>query len=206
MHKNHQPNRLFNASRWRDKTKRFVTKHFSNPTAQILVSCGLTPNKVTMAGGLLSIAAGVLAWLDHFYSAGGLILASGFLDLIDGAMARLTGKQSKFGAVLDATVDRIGEFALLFGLVALYSTRGDTHWVLLAFAAMFGSVLVSYIKARAEGEGINCNVGIFTRGERVILIGIGLLVDQIPIVLIILTALSYLTAVQRLWQVKKSAI
>ena len=126
------------------------------------------------------------------------------LDLVDGAMARLTGKQSKFGAVLDSTFDRLGEAAALFGLLALYSGLGNTPYVLLVFAAMFGSVLVSYIKARAEGEGIDCNVGLLSRGERVVLLGLGLLINQVPAVLVILTFFSYVTAAQRLWRVKKA--
>ncbi len=188
----------------RDKAKDLLTERFSNPTARVLSGMGFTPNKITVAGGVIAAAAGAVAANGRLPEAGALVLAAGALDLVDGAMARLTGQQSKFGAVLDSTFDRLGEAALLFGLLALYSGLGQLPNVLLVFAAMFGSVLVSYIKARAEGEGIDCNVGLLSRGERVVLMGLGLLINQVPPVLLILTFFSYVTAAQRLWQVKKA--
>ena len=196
---------MLDTARLRDQVKGLLTERFSNPAARALASVGFTPNRVTIAGGVIAIAAGVVAAKGRLPEAGALVLAAGALDLVDGAMARLTGKQSKFGAVLDSTFDRLGEAALLFGLLALYSGLGNTPMVLLVFAAMFGSVLVSYIKARAEGEGIDCNVGILSRGERVVLMGLGLLISQVPPVLLILTFFSYVTAAQRLWRVKKGS-
>ena len=195
---------FLDTARLRDRAKDLLTERFSNPTARVLSGVGFTPNKVTIAGGLIAVAAGALAAKGRLPEAGALVLAAGALDLVDGAMARLTGKQSKFGAVLDSTFDRLGEAAVLFGLLALYSGLGQTPYVLLVFAAMFGSVLVSYIKARAEGEGIDCNVGLLSRGERVVLMGLGLLINQVPAVLVILTFFSYVTAAQRLWRVKKA--
>ena len=190
---------------WRSRAKSVLTQRFSEPAAQLVAATGLTPNKVTIAGGFLSLGAGYLASRGHLTGAGVLVVASGALDLVDGTLARLTGKKTKFGAVLDSTIDRIGEAAVLFGLLALYSGLGDTSKVLLVFAAMVGSVLTSYIKARAEGVGLECNVGILTRGERVVIMALGLLLGQVPAALWTLALLSYVTAGQRLLQVKRAA-
>ena len=190
---------------WRSRAKSVLTQRFSEPAAQLVAATGLTPNKVTIAGGFLSLGAGYLASRGHLTGAGVLVVASGALDLVDGTLARLTGKKTKFGAVLDSTIDRIGEAAVLFGLLALYSGLGDTSKVLLVFAAMVGSVLTSYIKARAEGVGLECNVGILTRGERVVIMALGLLLGQVPAALWTLALLSYVTAGQRLRQVKRAA-
>jgi len=190
---------------WRSRAKSVLTQRFSEPAAHLVAATGLTPNKVTIAGGFLSLGAGYLASRGHLTGAGVRVGASGALDLVDGTLARLTGKKTKFGAVLDSTVDRIGEAAVLFGLLALYSGLGDTSKVLLVFAAMVGSVLTSYIKARAEGVGLECNVGILTRGERVVIMALGLLLGQVPAALWTLALLSYVTAGQRLLQVKRAA-
>ena len=189
---------------WRTRAKSLLTQRFSEPAAQLFAAGGLTPNKVTIAGGFLSLGAGYLAGRGHLTGAGALVVASGALDLVDGTLARLTGRKTRFGAVLDSTIDRLGEAAVLFGLLALYSGLGDTSKVLLVFATMVGSVLTSYIKARAEGVGIECNVGILTRGERVVIMALGLLLGQVPAALWTLALLSYVTAGQRLLQVKRA--
>lgn len=199
------PTYAWSVTDWRTRAKSLLTQRFSEPAAQLFAATGLTPNKVTIAGGFLSLGAGYLAGRGHLTGAGALVVASGALDLVDGTLARLTGRKTRFGAVLDSTIDRLGEAAVLFGLLALYSGLGDTSKVLLVFATMVGSLLTSYIKARAEGVGIECNVGILTRGERVVIMALGLLLGQVPAALWTLALLSYVTAGQRLLQVKRAA-
>ena len=123
--------------------------------------------------------------------------------MLDGAVARITGKSSRFGALLDSTVDRFSEGVLFIGLLAYYVERGSYQEVILVGAAMVGSFMTSYVRSRAEGLGLKCEVGIFTRPERVILLAIGLIFDQMLVILWILAVLSNLIAVQRLLHVRQ---
>jgi CDP-diacylglycerol--glycerol-3-phosphate 3-phosphatidyltransferase len=148
----------------------------------------------------------VVAWVlsqGHFFLGGFLVLLSGAFDLLDGALARASGRVTKFGALLDSTFDRFSEAALLIGLIAHYAAINSYSEILLIAAAIVGSMTTSYVRARAEGLGIKCEVGIFTRPERVILLAIGLIINQMLVILWILAILSNLIAWQRLiyvWQ------
>ena len=121
------------------------------------------------------------------------------MDLLDGALARATGRVIPCGAVFDAVMDRVSEAAILFGILYYYVDRDAGQESLLAFAAIVGSLLVSYVKARGEVLGITIREGLFTRAERVILIGGGSIIDQVRIALWILAVLANLTALQRLY-------
>jgi len=127
------------------------------------------------------------------------VLAAGAMDLLDGALARATGRVTPFGAVFDAVMDRVSEAAILFGILYYYVDRNAGEESLLAFAAIVGSMLVSYVKARGEVLGITIREGLFTRAERVILIGGGSILDLVRIALWILAILANLTALQRLY-------
>jgi CDP-diacylglycerol--glycerol-3-phosphate 3-phosphatidyltransferase len=137
-----------------------------------------------------------------------LILGSGLFDLLDGALARFSKQTTKFGAVLDSTVDRISEAATLCGLLIWYVPQESaTLEVVLVLVVLIGSFLVSYIRARAEGLDWQCQVGLFTRAERVIVLAIGLLVNQVFIALCILAVFVFITVVQRLvylWKQEKT--
>ncbi|GAI35917.1 unnamed protein product, partial [marine sediment metagenome] len=98
-------------------------------------------------------------------------------------LARFANQATKFGAILDSTVDRISEAAIFCGLLIWYLPKGATSEIVAIFAALIGSFLVSYIRARAEGLGLECRVGLFTRAERVIVLAVGLLVNQVFIAL-----------------------
>jgi CDP-diacylglycerol--glycerol-3-phosphate 3-phosphatidyltransferase len=156
----------------------------------------------------LNIVAAYVIATGHFLLGGVLILGSGLFDLLDGALARFTKRTTKFGAVLDSTVDRVSEAATLCGLLIWYVAReGATLEIVLILAVLIGSFLVSYVRARAEGLGWQCQVGLFTRAERVIVLAVGLLINQIFVALCILAVFVFVTVVQRLvylWKQEKT--
>ncbi len=159
----------------------------------------------------LNIVAAYVIASGHFLLGGVLILVSGLCDLLDGALARFNKQTTKFGAVLDSTVDRISEAATLCGLLIWYISQGEaTLEIVLVLAVLIGSFLVSYIRARAEGLGWQCQVGLFTRAERVIVLGISLLVNRIFVhsvfvALCVLAVFVFITVVQRLVYLWKQA-
>lgn len=179
---------------------RWVTEPVVRPLARL----GVTPNMLTVLGVLGNAGAGVLAAEGEFLFAGIAVLLASALDMFDGALARATGRATPFGAVFDATLDRVSEAAVLFGLLVFYSDRGEQSEELLIFAAVVGSVLVSYVRARAEVIGLKLREGAFTRFERVALVGLGLIAHDVSgenvmtYVLWALAVLASFTALQRL--------
>jgi CDP-diacylglycerol--glycerol-3-phosphate 3-phosphatidyltransferase len=179
--------------------RRNLAYRITDPIVGILSKSGITPNILTLINLALNIVAAYFIATGHFLIGGILILVSGLFDLLDGALARLTKKVTKFGAILDSTVDRISEAAILCGLLIWYAPQEDTSLkLLLIFVVLIGSFLVSYIRARAEGLGWQCQVGLFTRAERVIVLAIGLLINQIFIALCVLVVFVFITVFQRL--------
>ena len=178
------------------------------PAIQLLARTPITPNAITWFGFLLAVGAGALIFTGHLFAAGFLVLVSGFFDVLDGALARRTNRVTHFGAILDSTLDRLSEAVLLLGILFLYSsTTQSTVGILLVGIALFSSQLVSYIRARAEAAGLECQVGLFTRPERVVVLALGLLLNQMAnalvIALAIIVAFSFFTIGQRLvcvWQ------
>jgi CDP-diacylglycerol--glycerol-3-phosphate 3-phosphatidyltransferase len=177
----------------------------------------ITPNALTTAGVSLCLAASVVVLFENrntwlFYWAGALLFVVGsILDILDGALARAGGKTTPFGAFIDSTTDRIGEGAML-GAIALVFHRHD-HPVALAltFAALSGSFLVSYTRARAEALGLRGDVGLGSRAERVVVITAGLVLAPISIWLLVgaislLTATAWLTVLQRIVFVRKQLL
>jgi CDP-diacylglycerol--glycerol-3-phosphate 3-phosphatidyltransferase len=186
-----------------------LAERFTTPAARILSKTGVTPNMLTVMGFLVSIAAAVLIAKEYFLAGGLVVLFAGAFDLLDGPLARATGKTTRFGAFLDSTLDRLSEAAVLAGVLAYYTFFEKGTWEpLLAYGCFVGSVMVSYLRARAEGLGVKCEVGIFTRVERVVVMSIGLIVGQwidlaIPVMLGIITALAFVTVIQRLIHVQR---
>jgi CDP-diacylglycerol--glycerol-3-phosphate 3-phosphatidyltransferase len=178
--------------------RRNLASRITNPVVGILSKSRITPNALTFINLALNIVAAYVIATGHFLLGGVLVLVSGLFDLLDGALARFTKKTTKFGAILDSTVDRISEAAILCGLLIWYLARGGSLEIVLIFVVLIGSFLVSYIRARAEGLGWQCQVGLFTRAERVIVLAIGLLVNQIFIALCVLVVFVFITVVQRL--------
>ena len=178
--------------------RRGIASRITDPIVGILSRSRIKPNALTFINLALNIVAAYVIASSHFILGGVLVLASGLFDLLDGALARLTGQTTSFGAILDSTVDRISEAAILCGLLIWYIPKEAKIEIVLIFAVLIGSFLISYIRARAEGLGLQCQVGLFTRAERVIVLSIGLLINQVFIALCVLAVFSYITVVQRL--------
>jgi CDP-diacylglycerol--glycerol-3-phosphate 3-phosphatidyltransferase len=140
---------------------------------------------------------------DHLLIGGIAILFAGVFDMLDGALARARKRETLFGAFLDSTLDRLSEASLLLGLLILCLRQHLTLETLLVYIVFAGSMMVSYVRARAEGLGLECKVGWFTRPERVIVLALGLLFDQILITLGILVVFAYTTVVQRIVYVRR---
>jgi len=159
-------------------------------------------------GLLVSFGAAAAVALDHLLIGGLVLLFSGVFDLLDGPLARAKGRSTKFGAMLDSSLDRLSEAAVLLGILIYYANQKSTWETSLPYVTFVGSVMVSYLRARAEGLGLRCEVGVFTRAERVIVLATGLAIGQwveeaVLISLGILAALAFLTVVQRLVHVQQ---
>jgi CDP-diacylglycerol--glycerol-3-phosphate 3-phosphatidyltransferase len=181
-----------------------VSQRFTDPIVTPLAAMGVTPNMISALGFGGNVLAGCLAAGGHLLPAGIVMLFFSALDLLDGALARKTGTVTKFGAVFDSVLDRLSEAAVLGGLLFHYTEiGGHTTEIALIYAAIVGSIMVSYVRARAEGIGLELREGLFTRAERVILLG-GALVIGGNVVLWALWALAVLsnfTAAQRVYGV-----
>jgi CDP-diacylglycerol--glycerol-3-phosphate 3-phosphatidyltransferase len=193
--------------------RRKLAYRITSPIVGILSKSGITPNTLTLTNLALNIVAGYVIATGHFLLGGVLILGSGLFDLLDGALARFSKQTTKFGAVLDSTVDRISEAATLCGLLIWYVPQeGATLVIVLILVVLVGSFLVSYIRARAEGLGWQCQIGLFTRAERVIVLAIGLLVSRVFVhsvfvALCVLAVFVLITVIQRLvylWKQQKT--
>ncbi len=191
--------------------RRSLGKYFTEPCVRVLEKTGATPDGLTWTGAVISVGAGVLAGLGLTLISGIVLVFSGLFDLLDGALARKTNKTSRFGAVLDSTLDRVGEAAVLLGIIVFFVNNGNLLGVIFTGVALIGSQLTSYIRARAEAIGLKCEVGVFTRPERIVILSLGLLLAAFnPILLIamgITALLSWVSAGQRLmfvWQKTKS--
>ncbi len=175
-----------------------------SPVVDILDSMGVTPMGVSMAGLALSVLGALFAGGGRLV-AGGIILAGASMcDTLDGSLARKTGKTSEFGAFFDSTADRISEFAYFAALALYYSGRGSGVMIFFTLAALAGSFLTSYARARAEGLALECSVGILERPERVLLLIAGLLFGgrMLDAVIIRLAILSIYTFIQRVLHVR----
>ena len=195
----------------REQFRAIVLRYVEVPGARTLRALGLTPNTVTILGFCISLVAAALVGAG-FLMAGGLVfLAGSVMDLMDGALARLTGRVSRFGALLDSVMDRLGEAAIFLG-IAIHSLRYDLSDERLLFlmvvllVALVASQTVSYLRARGEGLGIETRTGLMTRPERVVLLSLGLILGLRPleIILIVIAAVSALTLLQRLYHIQRS--
>lgn len=187
--------------------KRNLAYRITDPIVGILSKKGIKPNALTLINLALNIIAAYVIAMGHIFLGGVLVLVAGLFDLLDGALARFTKQTTKFGAILDSVVDRISEAAILCGLLIWYIPQQEASLkIVLVFIVLIGSFLVSYIRARAEGLGWQCQVGLFTRAERIIVLAIGLLINQVFIALCVLVVFVFITVVQRLvylWKQEK---
>ncbi len=171
----------------------------------------VSPNALTASGVTLCAVASVVVFFENrdeylYYWLGGLLFVVGsILDILDGALARTTGKQTPFGAFLDSTTDRVSEAFMLGAVALVFARHGNTIALALTFAAVLGSFLVSYTRARAEALGLRGDVGIGSRAERVVVISAGLMLAPWGLLqwaIYVLTATAWITVVQRALSVR----
>jgi CDP-diacylglycerol--glycerol-3-phosphate 3-phosphatidyltransferase len=175
----------------------------------------VTPNALTAAGVTLCLAAAVLVSFENrdklvFYWLGAALFVVGsILDILDGALARAGGKSTVFGAFLDSTTDRVGEGAMLAAIALVFTRAGNDTAVVFTVAAVAGSFLVPYVRAKAESLGLRGDVGLGSRAERVVVITAGLVLAPwgfLPWAIYLLAATSWLTVLQRILHVRKQLL
>ena len=197
----------------REQIRETLSQYVEVPGARLLRAVGLTPNAITLAGFAVCVAAAYLVGNGWLLAGGIVFLLGGGLDMFDGALARLTGKASPFGALMDSVFDRLGEAALFVGL-GLYFLQADLAadvlrlYVIILLLALIFSQGVSYLRARGEGLGAFTRDGVMTRTERVIILGAGLIIDGLigftlmPWILALIAAVSCFTLFQRMWTIR----
>jgi CDP-diacylglycerol--glycerol-3-phosphate 3-phosphatidyltransferase len=191
----------------RERFRAAVLRYIELPGARFLHALKLTPNAITLLGFAVCVAASILAGGGWLLAGGILFLAGSALDLMDGALARLTNTVRPFGALLDSVFDRLGEAALFLGLV-IYGIRADfsdgyrLFFVTVMVLALIFSQGVSYLRARGEGLGVFTRAGIMTRPERVVLLGIGLISQQIVWFVLAIAVVSCFTLFQRMFTIR----
>jgi CDP-diacylglycerol--glycerol-3-phosphate 3-phosphatidyltransferase len=181
------------------------TQGIRSAMARVLGGWGVAPNTLTLLGYVLHLPVMYMLATGHLRLGGALFVVASAFDALDGSVAREMGQASTFGAFLDSVVDRFSEGTVLFGLLLYYLNSGARLEPALIYVAVFGSLLVSYTRARAEGLGIACKEGLFTRFERVILLAAGLMLGLTRPALWILAILSVFTALQRIVHVWRKA-
>lgn len=184
---------------------------FVRPVGRAIARTGLSPNVITVAGLAIQVVVAYLIVDGALLAAGLVAVAAGIADLLDGAVAKARGIESAFGALLDSTIDRLSDALFFVPIAWLYGVdpdvpANDEPWVAaVALAALVFSFLVSYVKARAEGLGFDCNVGFAERFERLAVLILGLVFGLVPIAVVLLTLLSFGTFVQRMVHVYAQA-
>jgi len=173
-----------------------------DPLVVRLARTGLTPDMITVSGLIISAVAAAFLAAGHLLTAGIIWLLGSALDMFDGALARRTNTVNSKGAFLDSSLDRVSEG--LFFTAAAYHFAAQNAPVAAALAtfALLASLMVSYTRARAEGLGTECKTGLATRAERVILLGVGLVLDILHIALAVLAVLAAFTTIQRIMHVR----
>ena len=170
----------------------------------LLVKSPVTPNQLTALGFSLNVVAAVLIWRQIYIAAGVIFLVGSIVDILDGALARLRGQATPFGAFIDSTTDRISEGFVLGAAALVFASDGPTWGIAAVIAALVTSFLVSYTRAKAEIEGLDGKAGLMGRAERVVLLGAILLASPwgvLPYGIALMAALTAFTVVQRSYSV-----
>jgi len=198
----------------RDRLREAFSRYLESPATRLLVALGVSPDVLTITGFTIAIGAACLAGAGLFLAAGLVFLGASVLDMLDGALARATDRVNAGGALLDSVTDRLSEGALLIGLGVNAALAGMSQGrliatVVLLLSALLFSQMVSYIRARGEGLGMACKVGLMTRPERVMLLSLGLVLQGVgvdPSLLVtvgIVAGLSLTTMMQRFLHVRR---
>jgi CDP-diacylglycerol--glycerol-3-phosphate 3-phosphatidyltransferase len=180
-------------------------KWMIDPLGRFFLNLGMTPNMMTTLGLAGNFVGAFFIARGNLVLGGWLVVIMTPIDALDGTMARLRGDPSDFGAFVDSVSDRYSEMAILGGLMYYFAMRGNALGSTLAFAAAAGSILVSYVKARAESLHYDAKVGLLTRMERYLVLAPLLVLNQPIIALWILAILGNFTALQRIWFVRRQA-
>lgn len=188
-----------------------------NAMVRVLASAGIPPNVLTTIGVIINLACGVLFGFGEFFWAGIVLIVANLFDMLDGNVARLSGRVTRYGGFLDSTLDRLSDMGSFVGIIVFYARITPEHSivnVMLAAVGMVASVLVSYTTARSEGLGVKANVGFLARPERVVLFIIGalstwnwdstaFLANRMPQVLWVLAIGSMWTLIQRMIYIRR---
>ena len=184
---------------------RKYSQRFLEPVANFISATKISPNAITIIGFLLMIIVAFVLAKGDFLWGGILITAFALFDALDGTLARMTKRTSRFGAFLDSTLDRYAEAIIYLGLFIYYINQNQTLELILIYVTVVGSLMVSYARARAEGIGVPLKDGLFTRFERIFVLVVGLLFNWLfgwlTLALWLLAILSNFTAVQRMYMV-----
>jgi CDP-diacylglycerol--glycerol-3-phosphate 3-phosphatidyltransferase len=170
------------------------------PLVRLLTKWGVSPNSLTLAGVIITFFATIAFFLRSPRLGGVLVLLGGLCDAIDGSLARNAGKATRFGALLDSSVDRYAEFVMLFGIGGYFLMTQDYVNSAVTFMALCGSFMVSYTRARAESLGLSAKVGVMQRPERIVFLGAGALINPVALMIAIwmVAIFANFTALQRL--------
>ena len=170
-----------------------------NPIVRLVSRTGISPNGVTVIGFVLMAVVGLVLSQGYLRLAGVLLIVAAFFDAIDGALARMQDRVTSFGAFFDSSLDRYAEAAVFLGILIYFLRQGASTEVILTFITIVGSLMVSYTRARGEGLGVSIRGGLLSRMERIAILIVLLLLNQLTLALLILAPLTNLTALQRIW-------
>jgi CDP-diacylglycerol---glycerol-3-phosphate 3-phosphatidyltransferase len=198
---------------------RILSRHFTtgfyalvDPFGKLLEAIHVNPDAVTITGFIFSVCSGLLFWKGFFALAGLALILSGACDVLDGRLARNTHRSTPFGALFDSTIDRYSEIAVFMGLAAFFNS---VYISLLIILAIGGSLLTSYVRARAEGLGLDCKIGLMQRPERITFLAtaaiLGGIIDHLfktqflpmKVALILIAILANITVLQRVIHVRR---
>ncbi|HSR33459.1 MAG TPA: CDP-alcohol phosphatidyltransferase family protein [Anaerolineae bacterium] len=181
-----------------DQKARDISRPTLEAIARNLAKWNISPDAVTYLGLVLTVGVAVLAALGEIRWAGVAYVVAAVCDALDGTLARVSGKGSRFGAFLDSSIDRFEESIVFLGLSIHYALVGGLWEIPLLLVVTVGSLMVSYTRARAEGLGVACKVGFMTRVPRVAIMIVGMILDQVFIALILLAVTTLYTTFHRM--------
>ena len=201
----------------REHVRSLLAQYIEVPGAKLLNKLGLTPNWTTIIGFSFCVTSALLVGLGELFYGGILFLFGAGLDLFDGGLARLTNTESPFGALLDSVLDRLGEASLLLGIAAYillseFSKEKTFVYIMVLILSLILSQSVSYLRARGEGLNAYTRTGLMTRTERVIILGVGLVIDHLVNVdfmlwvLLLVSVISFFTLFQRIFAIRNILI
>ena len=191
----------------RDEFRNAMLRYVEIPGAKLFHALKFTPNNITILGFVITVISAYLVGAGWLLAGGIVFLFAGVLDLMDGGLARLTGQASPFGALMDSVFDRLSEASIFVG-IAVFALRSEISddrqmfFMTVLLLALIFSQGVSYLRARGEGLGVFTKAGLMTRPERVLLLGVGLIVEQIEWMLLVIAVVSCLTLFQRLFTIR----